>query len=127
MPSNASNERRRLLIANYEKIEYLYEQALRDGVDCPVVFLFDIRDKAGRAMAEIIAGASVVAGKEKYAADHHVDFSLLYALSRQDATRVVSTWPSRGKAILEEFLPSGVFPVVVIGGGGISWATHSMP
>jgi hypothetical protein len=125
--NTSAEERHRLFRANIERIEYAYEQSLRDGIDHPVILVFDIRDASGRAMAEDVAGKEVVKEKLTQAEEQRVNFCLLYPLSQKDAAEVASSWPSQGKALLSESFPVGVFAVVIIGSGGILWATHRIP
>ena len=122
-----SEERQRLFRANWERIEYLYEQSVRDGIERPVIFVFDIRDPTGRLMAEDVAGQEAVREKQIQASEQSVDFCLLYPLSQKDAIQAVSTWPSQRKTLFSESFPTNVFPVVIVGSGGMTWATHAIP
>jgi hypothetical protein len=122
-----SEERQRLLKANTERIEYLFEQSLKDGMDRPVIFVFDIRDPGARMLAEAVAGKEDVKNHAALAEKQQVNFCLLYALSRPDAVHALSTAPSEGKSLLSQSFPPTVFPVVVYASGGILWVAHRIP
>ncbi|MFZ1934330.1 MAG: hypothetical protein WCB27_20560 [Thermoguttaceae bacterium] len=127
MATAASQERRRLFHANCERIEFLYDRSLKEGIVRPVIFMLDIRDRAARAMAEDLAGEEAVKQHQALAEENKVDFCLLYPLSQQDAASAVASWPSQGKSILDDFRPTEEFVVVAVGGGGISWIPHKNP
>ena len=123
----ASEARHALLRANTERIELAYEQAMRDGIDRPVVFVFDIKDETGRMMAEDVVGADVV-GKQRELADRNgVDMCFLLPLPLATAARVVSKWPCKNKSLLDVRFPAGVFPVVIVSHRGVSWMGRRCP
>ncbi|MCD4728496.1 MAG: hypothetical protein K8R46_12585 [Pirellulales bacterium] len=127
MDTPATRERHRLIRTNYERIEYLYEDSVREGVADPLIFLLDIRDPSAKAMAEDWAGKEVVEGHVIEAKAKEVDHCLLLRFAREDAIKLVAPWPWKGKTLLNTSLPPGVFYIVALGGGGITCVSHKNP
>jgi len=123
----ASEDRHALLRANYERIELAYEQAIRSGVDRPVVFVFDIADDIGRLMAQDLAGAEVVKKQRDIADRNGVNMCFILALPLDTARQVVSKWPCKSKSSLDAAVPSGEFPVVIMSHGGVTWTRRRCP
>ncbi len=127
METPAARERHRLILANCERIEYLYEDAVKEGISDPLIYLLDIRDPSAKAMAEDWAGKESVEAHIKEAKNKGTDHCLLLRFAKADAIKLVASWPWRGKTLLNSPLPRGVFYVVALGGGGITCVPHENP
>ncbi len=122
-----SDRRRELFSANIERIEYAYEQSLRDGTVEPVIWVMDICDPGARIIAEGLVGKRDVESHLETAKENRVNQCLIYASAKTDSLQATSVLSSYGRIFLSRILPQGVFVVVIISDGGVSWATHSIP
>lgn len=120
MPSGeiVSERRKQMMLGRRELIEHCHSQAVRDGLDRPIVVVADLADDAGRSYAVSLLGEKAVEDRAAFYKESGHDPILIQARDRPDNPDP----RSNGFAVLDKTARENLFAVVVIGDGGISWA-----
>ena len=112
-----SDRRKQMTFGRRELIEHCHAQAVKDGLDRPIVVVADLADDAGRSYAVSLLGEKAVDDRVSFYNSSGHDPILIQARERPENLDP----RSNGYAVLEKTARENFFAVVVIGDGGISW------
>lgn len=119
MEKDPSEQIQNLLLANMERIEHSYAQAIRDGIEKPLVLVLNVLDSGGRRMAEMMCGEEEVASRLASVGEG-IDLCIISAMTKRE---LLSRYPTLGRNIRvldgDHFADKSAFPVVVASGGKI--------
>ena len=129
---NSGEQRRLLLQRHREPAEHAYERCVAEGMERPVVFILDLDDREGRSLA----GALMAKERQTNDAEGllHIDAKAAEIRTRGDVIpALVMVIELEGAAIICQRLtdnggrmirqiPEDRIPVVVVSGGGNSYA-----
>jgi hypothetical protein len=120
-------DRLHLMRFNREKIEWAYLKALGAGAVMPVIYVLDLDDKIGRAIADNSAGTSAANFKQRCPAGTvPTAFVALDLASAKKALALHLKAESVQKLTSDIYL-AGMFYVVCIAAGGTTISAHRAP
>ena len=122
-----SEKRNQLFAANVERIEQAIQQGLTDGLKNPVAIVAHAGDPGARIVMETQVAKEEIERRAAQAARDKADLCLIWPISHADAGRSFSHASEGALAVINAPRPEGVFLVVVMAFGGISWRQHAMP
>jgi hypothetical protein len=115
-------DRAHLLEHNVVEIRSHYREALKTGMERPVIFVADVRDDHGRGFAPPDTNESEVL--RKYAEARVIPTSIVACPYGEAALRICADMTPNGRMLLERAASApGHIPVVVIASHGTSYAT----
>jgi len=121
------NDRDHMFSCNREKIEHAYALAVANGVERPVVLVFDLSGKETRHFAEQVVDEERINEVTETAERRGVGACAIRSCASDDAVALLSSLSLHVESVVLGGLADGTFAVAVISDDGITWKRVKAP